>query len=135
MSSKPPDRRQRPENRQPLNNRQLVDELCAVSPGLREARRLHVNAFGTLIPHVFMASVLAHIGGCLNADQWRQVRQHAVEITAIIGMLEKGMDVGDRETRNVISISFARDSELEPFFYMLRPQLGPKVSAQLRGNL
>ena len=117
----------------PLNNRQLADELCVVSAGLREMRRVHVKSYGTLIPHVFMASVLSHIGVCLAADQWREARQHTAEVAGILGALEQGMARGDRETRNVISISFARDSELEPFFYQLHPLLGPKLKRELRG--
>jgi hypothetical protein len=118
----------------PLNNRQLAEELCGVSAGVREIHRVHEKSYGTLIPHVFMASVLSHIGVCLAADQRRDARLHTDEVAGILGSLEQGMARGDRETRNVISISFARDSELEPFFYQLYPLLGPKLKRELRGS-
>jgi hypothetical protein len=44
------------------------------------------------------------------------------------------MTEGDRETRNVIAISFARDSEVELFFDELVPLLGPRTRAQLAGK-
>ena len=30
----------------PLNNRQLAEELCALSAGVREIRRLHEKSYG-----------------------------------------------------------------------------------------
>lgn len=36
----------------PMNNLELVEKLCAVSVPLREARRVHIQSFGTLVPHV-----------------------------------------------------------------------------------
>ena len=115
-----------------LNNRQLADELCAGSCTLREARRAHVQSFGTLIPHVFMGSVLAHVGRCVLQKVLGKAASRA-EMLSILQTLESAMDAGDRETRNVIAISFVRDAELEPFFRLLRPHMGPKMSLQLRG--
>ena len=119
--------------RGPLNNRELADDLCADSPTLRELRRVHVQSFGTLIPHVFMGNVLEHVGHCLLKSVGK-ASTSAVEVGAILTTLEGGMTTGDRETRNVISLSFARDAELEPFFELLRPFLGPKMMVQLRGK-
>jgi hypothetical protein len=118
----------------PMNNRELVDSLCAVSVVLREVRRTHLQSFGTLVPHVFMSDVLAHVGACLVASPVMPVADHSAEIAGILESLEYGMDAGDRETRNVISISFVGDGELEPFFPALVPLLGPKVRAQLQGK-
>jgi hypothetical protein len=120
--------------RGPLNNRELADDLCADSPTLRELRRVHVQSFGTLIPHVFMGNVLAHVGQCLLKSMSASASNSAAEVGAILTTLEGGMTTGDRETRNVISLSFARDAELEPFFDLLRPFLGPKMMVQLRGK-
>lgn len=117
----------------PMNNRELADNLCTASIALREARRQHVKHFGTLIPHVFMGDVLARIGWCLD-DGKVPPADHETEIAAILEALERGMFSGDRETRNVISLSFVGDGELEAFFARLRPRLGPRVSAQLRGR-
>jgi hypothetical protein len=111
----------------PMNNRELADNLCAASIALRETRRVHVKSYGTLIPHVFMGDVLARIGRCLD-DAKREP-----EVAAILGALENGMSTGDRETRNVISLSFVADGELESFFAVLRPLLGPKVRSAIRG--
>jgi hypothetical protein len=115
----------------PMNNRELANNLCTASIALREALRTHVKSYGTLIPHVFMGDVLAHIGLCLKAAARSS---HEPEVAAIVAALERGMSSGDRETRNVISLSFVGDGELESFFPVLRPLLGPKVLAEIRGG-
>jgi hypothetical protein len=117
----------------PMNNLQLVESLCAASTALNEARRTHVKSFGTLIPHVFMTHVLERLGRCLAAGRGAVV-DHRPEIAAILESLERGMAAGDRETRNVISISFVSDGELEPFFAELKLLLGPRVRAQVQGK-
>ena len=117
-----------------LNNRELVEELCAESADLREQRRTHVHSFGTLIPHVFMGNVLAHVGRCLVRGVRRDPAQPVSEVISILRTLEHGMEKGDRETRNVISISFARDAEMESFFELLRPYLGQRMKVQLAGS-
>lgn len=118
----------------PMNNAELVEALCAVSVPLREARRLHLQAYDTLIPHVFMAEVLQRIGQCLGAGAVHAREAHGAEMDGILASLERGMTEGDRETRNVIAISFTRDSEVELFFDELRPLLGPRTRAQLQGR-
>jgi hypothetical protein len=118
----------------PMNNRELVDSLCAVSFALREVRRTHVKSFGTLVPHVFMSDVLARVGACLAPGAVKPQVDHGAEIAGILASLERAMDTGDRETRNVVAISFVGDGEVEPFFLALVPLLGPKVRAQLQGK-
>jgi hypothetical protein len=135
----PMDRRERPHSQgskrsRPMDNLELVEGLCGASVALREARRLHLQAYGTLIPHVFMAEVLKRIGQCLSMGAANGLRDHGPEIAGILEKLEQGMAEGDRETRNVIAISFSRDSEIELFFDELRPLLGPKTRAQLNGR-
>ena len=117
-----------------MTNGELVESLCAASVPLREARRLHLRKYGCLIPHVFMADVLGRIGFCLGSGGLHARESHAAELQEILGAIERGMDEGDRETRNVIAISFAGDSELELFFDELRPLLGPRTRAQLAGK-
>jgi hypothetical protein len=117
-----------------MNNRELVESLCAASPFLSEARRVHLANFGTLIPHVFMASVLARVGQCLLMRSEQARAEHRRELECIAEALEAGMKGGDRETRNVIAISFVRDSEVEVFFDELRKWLGPKTLGQVRGK-
>ena len=116
-----------------MTNLDLVEELCEVSVRLRELRRVHLAQYGALIPHVFMEEVLKHIGVCL-AGAGRMTWLATPEAQHLIDVLETGMTFGDRETRNVIAISFTRDSELETFFQQLLPMLGPKTRAQLRGR-
>ncbi|HSN19033.1 MAG TPA: hypothetical protein VLS49_00050 [Usitatibacter sp.] len=118
----------------PINNRELADDLCAASIALREVRRRHVKSYGTLIPHVFMGDVLARIGCCLGDGIAAVASDSDAEIAAILEALERGMSAGDRETRNVISLSFVADGELESFFARLRPRLGPRIGAQVRGR-
>jgi hypothetical protein len=89
---------------------------------------VHLAAYGVLVPHIFMSDVLKRIGACLAATGQR------TEIQEIVDVLERGMVDGDRETRNVITISFTRDSEVETFFDKLLPLLGPKTRAQLKGK-
>jgi hypothetical protein len=115
----------------PMNNLQLVESLCAVSIVLNEARRTHVKSFGTLVPHVFMSNVLARVGCCLAAGTRKAIVDHRPEVIGILESLEQGMVAGDRETRNVISISFVSDGELEPFFGELKLLLGPRLRALL----
>jgi hypothetical protein len=118
----------------PMNNIELVEDLCAVSAPLREARRVHMESFGTLIPHVFMAAVLARVGQCLLKGSPDAREQHRPELVGILAALEHGMKSGDRETRNVIAISFVRDSEVELFFAELKQWLGPQSLGQTRGR-
>ena len=118
----------------PISNMQLVDALCDVSIPLREARRVHLETYGTLIPHVFMADVLARVGQCLGAARAPGSAPHAAEVESIMAALERGLADGERETRNVIALSFARDSQLETFFTELRMLMGPRTSTQLRGQ-
>jgi len=118
----------------PMDNVELVEALCGASVALREAKRLHVQAYGNLIPHVFMAEVLKRMGQCLACGLPDALKDHGPEMAGILEVLERGMVEGDRETRNVIAISFSRDSEIELFFDELRPLLGPKTRAQLNGR-
>ena len=120
-------------NGRPMTNVDLVEELCDVSGALRELKRAHLATYGNLIPHVFMADVLEHIGRCL-AGKAQGSWTVAPETQQVIDVLESGMTFGDRETRNVIAISFTRDSEVETFFQQLLPLLGPKTRAQLLGK-
>lgn len=115
----------------PINNRELADSLCAISAFLLSVRLVHVRSFGTLVPHVFMGEVLARVGSCMGARGARPVEAERLEITGILESLEEGMLRGDRETRNVIAISFVGDARLQPFFARLAPLLGPSVRAQL----
>lgn len=111
---------------------QLADSLCAVSSALAESRGVHMKKFGTLVPHIFMGDVLAHLGYCLLPGSGPAVANGRAEITGILESLESAMTVGDRETRNVVSISFVGDGRHEPFFHDLEPLLGPKTRAQLK---
>ena len=117
-----------------MTNMELVECLCEASVPLREARRLHLESYGVLIPHVFMSDVLKRIGDCLVAGSGHGLDAHGIEIRGIMEALERGMTEGDRETRNVIAISFTRDSEVELFFDELAPLLGPHTRAQLNGK-
>ena len=117
-----------------MTNAELVEALCAASMPLREARRIHLQSYGILIPHVFMADVLKRIGYCLGAGRLHAETAHGPEVQGILAAIERGMVDGGRETRNVIAISFTRDSEVEMFFDELRPLLGPRTRAQLDGK-
>lgn len=116
-----------------MDNRELAESLCAVSPVLSEARRAHVAAFGTLVPHVFMGEVLARVGSCMGASRAAASGAGGLEVRCILSGLEEGMASGDRETRNVIAISFASPVEVESFFGALAPLLGPRIRALLPG--
>ena len=118
----------------PMSNVDLVENLCGASPALREARRVHLENFGTLIPHVFMAAVLARVGQCLVTGPAHALEHHRGEIEGILAALEQGMKSGERETRNVIAISFVRDSEVELFFADLKQWLGPRAMGQMQGK-
>jgi hypothetical protein len=115
-----------------VNNLQLAEDLCASSTSLHEARRRHVKHHGALLPHVFMGEVLAYVGAGVGGPAATMGEVPSAEISEILCTLERGMASGDRETRNVIAMSFVWDAELEPYFGRLRPLLGPKVRAQLQ---
>lgn len=117
-----------------MTNIELVNCLCLVSVPLREAHRIHLRAYGTLVPHVFMADVLKRIGELVADPAMHPMSGDGPEVREILEVLEEGMTQGDRETRNVIALSFTRDSELEPFFVNLMPLLGPRTRAQMRGR-
>jgi len=117
-----------------MDNTELVEGLCKASVPLREARRVHLRYYGVLIPHVFMAEVLKRVGHCLSSGVSHGFEAHGPELGGILEMLERAMAEGDRETRNVVALSFARDSETELFFDELLPLLGPKTRAQLSGR-
>jgi len=118
----------------PITNTQLVDTLCEVSMPLREARRVHLEAYGTLIPHVYMGEVLAYVGRCIEELPYSQPWELDPQLGDILGALNRAMAEGDRETRNVVALSFVRDGELEWFFPRLRPHFGPALLAQLTGR-
>ena len=118
----------------PMDNIELVERLCEASVPLRESKRLHLAVYGTLIPHVFMAEVLKRIGVCLASGVKEALATHGPEMLGILEVLELGMSQGERETRNVIAISFSRDSETELFFDELLPLLGPRTRLQLSGR-
>ena len=118
-----------------MNNIELVGQLCSASVALREARRVHLRNFGVLVPHVFMTEVLARVGFCISPDRGEEgAASHRDEAGHILEVLERGLQEGERETRNVIALSFVNDSELERFFGELRPMLGPLLQGQLRGR-
>ena len=117
-----------------MTNAELVEALCSVSTPLREARRVHLDTYGILIPHVFMADVLKRIGACLGASRAGSPDTYIPEVQGILATLERGMAEGGRETVNVIAISFTRDSELEMFAEQLRSLMGPRTRAQLQGR-
>ena len=115
----------------PMSNHELADGLCSVSAGLREVRRLHVERYETLIPHVFMSEVLAYVGSlCKVAADEDEVR----EVASILAMLEQGMAFGSRETRNVISLSFVSDGQLEMFYAAMAPAFGPRLQREAIGR-
>lgn len=109
-----------------MSNADLIGHVCDGSQALRESRRKHVETFGTLIPHIFMTDVLARVGLCVRSDR--------AEAASILAALERGLAEGERETRNVIAVSFVNDSELEIFFEELKPLLGPRLLGQLQGK-
>ena len=126
--------RERRRRTRPMSCAELVEGLCAESAALREARRVHLAAFGTLIPHVFMGAVLARVGACLVAGAAHALASNGPEVRGLLAELERGMREGDREARNVIAISFVRDGEVELFFDDLAPLLGPATRAQVSGT-
>ena len=122
--------RERRDAMRPINNLDLVNQICDASITLRESRRVHIRRFGTLVPHVFMADVLARIGVCLSFGMSRALCDHREEVQGILDILELGMAKGDRETRNVIAMSFVHDGQHEMFFDDLLPLLGARLKAQ-----
>lgn len=123
----------RPRGR-PLSCAELVEAICSASVPLREARRVHLKAYGTLIPHLFMGDVLSRLGECLILGTAHALATNGGEVKGILEAIEQGMEQGDRETRNVIAISFVRDAEVELFFDDLGPLLGRATRAQMRGR-
>jgi hypothetical protein len=112
-----------------VHNAQLAERLCVDSAALRAAHARHLATHGNLIPHIFMAEVLARAGVCVLAPDSGPARG---ELGALLTTLEQAMDGGDRETCSVVCISFIWDGESEPFFAALKPMLGPRLTACVR---
>lgn len=110
----------------PMTNHELAKDLGSRSAALGEALARHLEENGTLVPHVFMTAVLDHMRAIASAKASRG------EVAAILESLEIGMDAGDRETRNVISMSFLSEAEREPFYLDIASLLGPRVRAHFR---
>jgi hypothetical protein len=114
-----------------VDNAQLAARLCVDSVDLCAAHARHRATHGNLIPHEFMAEVLARAGACATAEDENAGHRRA-ELASILTTLEDAMAGGDRETCSVICISFVWDGEAEPFFPALRPLLGPRLGALVR---
>ncbi len=114
----------------PIPNRGLAAQLCSRSPRLRAARRLHLDRYGKLIPHLFMGDVLARVGACAPALADEKAANRP-EVDAILRVLELGARIGENATRDVIAVSFVDDGAAEPFFPALLPLLGPNLRAQV----
>ena len=105
-----------------LNNLELVEHLCVASATLAAARRQHVRVFGSIMPHVFMANVLARVHACLKGA----LRPEAVAILAVLEMASESADI---ETRDVIAASFVREAKRQGFFADLKPLIGHRLAA------
>lgn len=114
-----------------INRLELVESLCAASPPLALKRRAHVLSFGFLVHPLFLADVLGHVGGCLGAAA---ARGRDIEARAIVAILERALERGDRETKDLVASSFARDSVRESFFSDLNVLFGPRLTAALRAR-
>lgn len=114
-----------------VGNAALAARLCVDSVDLCAAHERHVAKNGNLIPHAFMAEVLARAGACVVAGSANAPNRRA-ELAGILATLESGMAGGDHETCSVIGISFVLDAQGEPFFAALRPFLGPRLGALVR---
>lgn len=108
----------------PLGNGELADGLCSISSAIRELRRVHLEHYETLIPHVFMGEVLAHAGALCRVGAREE---EVLEVAAILRMLEQGMAYGSHETRSVIAMSFVSDGQQELFYTALAHGFGPRL--------
>jgi len=113
----------------PLNNFELVEKLCAASPALSVTCRRHVRGLGSIVPHVFMADVLARVGDCMTAATAKGRQALRPEVVAILAVLELAAVSADIETRRVITSSFVNAAERLKFFAKLRPMLGLRLAA------
>ena len=113
----------------PLNNLELIEHLSLVSPTLGVAHRQHVQGLGSIVPHVFMAKVLARVGACLTAEGALARDRLRPEAVAILAVLDMAAGSADAETRGVIAASFLKDGKRLEFFPRLRPMLGARLAA------
>lgn len=113
----------------PLNNLDLIERLCAVSPPLAEARRRQVNGLGAMVPHVFMAQVLARVGECVMAETVKGRELLRSEVVSILAVLDSAASSADQETRAVIATSFLGDGKKHACFAALKPMLSPRLAA------
>lgn len=112
-----------------VDNLELADRLCAISTSLGESRLVHVRILGSLVPHVFMASVLERVRACLCADTSLERRDRRPEMEAILAVLDSVAADGDRDTRGVIALSFVRDAKKREFYADLLPLMGRRLAA------
>lgn len=114
-----------------LNRLDLIERLSAVSPALALKQRSHVRSFGFLVHHVFLADVLSRIGDCLGPAA--QVGDDA-EARALLATVERGIERGDAETKDLLAQCFEQESGQQPFFEALKPLAGPRLHALLRAR-
>lgn len=112
----------------PITNWELAAQICSWSPDLLAARRAHLDTHGRLVPHLFMADVLARVVACQDAFSDAKSR-HRAELEAILDVLDSGARIGDQQTRNLITNRFLHAASTEPFFTALWPLLGPNLRA------
>lgn len=112
----------------PMTNWELAAQLCSWSADLRASRRSHLDAYGKLVPHLFMADVLARVVSCQRAFTDAKASERK-ELDAILDVLESGARIGDQQTRNVIANCFIHGASTQPFFASLWPLLGPNLRA------
>ena len=121
----------RHESGKAINRLEFVDLLSAASPTIALARLSHVRSFGFLVHHVFLGEVLGRIGECLGS---RARPGDAAEVQALVAAMERGIESGDPETRDLVALCFVRDGARQPFFDRLKPFIGPKLRGCLPGR-
>ena len=112
----------------PITNWELAAQVCSWSPDLLAARRAHLDTHGRLVPHLFMADVLARVAACQAAFDDATSRYRS-ELEAILDVLDAGARIGDQQTRKLIANGFIHAASTQSFFALLWPLLGPNLRA------
>lgn len=108
---------------------QLFAEVEKISPGFRPVLAEHLSDYGELLAHVLMADLLRYVGSHLESAE--DSSGGGTEIQAILAVLDSGIVSGNDATVNAIAVSFCEHIESEPFFFRLRPLLGPGLRREI----
>ncbi|MBK9519659.1 MAG: hypothetical protein IPO09_20490 [Anaeromyxobacter sp.] len=88
--------------------REFVEAVVQVLPGARRLLEDHVADNGSLLPHVFMGDVTR-----LAVTKVKET-EHRHEVGVLLSVLERSLEEGDLEVKELVQQSFVENLQGEP---------------------